>query len=45
VPLAWIEWHVGEDFAWNAGHQSGVNATEFVAQLRAMLTWKTWGRL
>jgi hypothetical protein len=45
VPLAWIEWDVGENFVWNAGHQPGVNETEFVAQLRATLTWKTWGRL
>jgi hypothetical protein len=45
VPLAWIEWSLGENFVWNAGHQPGVNTTEFVAQLKAMLTWRTWGRL
>ncbi len=45
VPLAWIEWDVGENFVWNAGHQLVVNETEFVAQLRATLMWKTWGRL
>ena len=43
--LLWIDWDVGENFVWSAGHVPGQRANEFVGRLRVSLVAAAWGKL
>ncbi|MDH3291743.1 MAG: capsule assembly Wzi family protein [Gemmatimonadota bacterium] len=43
--LFWIDWDVGENLVWSAGHVPGQRANEFVGRLRVSLVANAWGKL
>lgn len=43
--VLWIEWDVGPNVVWDAGHVEGRNRTHLVGRLQASLGWRGWGSL
>lgn len=42
-PHAWLDWDVGQNIIKDRGHVAGLNETEFVARVRANVTWGAAG--
>ncbi len=41
----WVNWDIGQNFVWNAGHVRGENVSEFVGRFFVALRARGWGAL